>query len=448
MHLIVPVVCFSATKDNLFLTYMFSAKPGRKARVTPTSRINDLELVIVDLQTRLEEAEDTIATMAQANVGVRQSLDLNKLLEAEEMRAKEWENHQRERVAERKEHEARGHELRAMSDIVTQIWETMRLGTYPAQIVAEGAQSTISPTILYAPNPPDAPRTTSLSPSDILQLQEQQNASSEAEPSTSNPISLPNPAIEELPEVPRDGGHLDGGVDDFEMGDMIHGDTDRHSGPGLPIQSADVQVVRNFESIQDVVAGPVGHPIGAIVNIVSAVLDRGVMPYDGTLPTPIPLATHSTESTVEGQEDNADVNVSLAGAQGSGEDPHCGASNDPPVPHPGGAPSTIMEVDNDASAERTEENEDDKMVVGEQFGKEPVVPEPEAQETKDPVADGAMNPPERQLRQRTPGVDYLKIGNPQARGPRSKSSSKPASPLPGPSSLPTVPEDTPTLSVP
>jgi hypothetical protein len=441
MHLIVPVVCFSATKDNLLLTYIFSAKPGKKARVTPTSRINELELVIVDLQTRLEEAEDTIATMAQANVGVRESLDLNKLLKAEEMRAKEWEDHQRERVAERKEHEARGHELRAMSDIVTQIWETMRLGTFPAQIVAEGAHSTISPTILYAPNPPDAPRTTSLSPSDILQLREQQNASSETEPSTSNPISLPNPAIGELPEVPRDGGHLDGGVDDFEMGDMIHGDTDRHSGPGLSTQSADVQ------GIQDVVAGPVGHPIGAIVNIVTAVLDRGVMPYDGTLPTPIPLATDSTESTVEGQEDNeGDATILVTG---TGEDPHCGASNDHPVPHPGGAPSTIMEVDNDASAERTEENEDDKMVVGEQFGKEPVVPEPEAhQETKDPVADGATNPPERQLRQRTPGLDYLKIGNPQARGPRSKSSSKPASPLPGPSSLPTVPEDTPTPSVP
>jgi hypothetical protein len=131
-----------------WFTNTYTAKPIKKACVTPTSRINDLEVVIEDLEKRLSKTVAQLANILEADTSLRQELDLSAILKAEEARVKQREAEQRELAAERKEREAAGRELRAMSDIVTQLWESFRTVTSSAGFSASNpAPGTVTPHI-------------------------------------------------------------------------------------------------------------------------------------------------------------------------------------------------------------------------------------------------------------------------------------------------------------
>ena len=149
--------------------------------------------------------------------------------------------HQRleeELAAERREHKATRRELHAMSDIVTELWETFRLSvpSHPPPGTATETLLTVTPTLLNVVNPPDVPRTTLLSPSDILAHQEKSNLPSEhlqiLEMSQETKEAMAN-LLRSAVEY-SDSGSSHGG-DDYKIADVIHLDEDRASGVnGLP----------------------------------------------------------------------------------------------------------------------------------------------------------------------------------------------------------------------
>lgn len=186
-----------------------AAKPVKKARITPTSRINDLEVVIEDLQTRLGATEAQLANIIQLNLGGCQPPDFSSILGAAEERARQREVEQQELVAERKERAAMGHELRAMSDIVTQLWESLRPSMQP----------TVAPNLLTISKIPDSPRKASLSPSDILARHQQQASSSETEA----PIQPPSPMEDSAISTFQPGGEDTAcPKEDFEMAGVLN----------------------------------------------------------------------------------------------------------------------------------------------------------------------------------------------------------------------------------
>jgi len=144
-----------------------SAKPMKKARVTPMSQINNLEVIISELEVRLEEAEEKLAAFTKLTLHVGQDTDLTALLKLEEERERQWDMERQEFLKERKEQEAWRYELRSMSDIVTQLWERSRssVSQEMASPVPTPMSTHVAPTLLMAVKLPDAPPTTSLTAS-------------------------------------------------------------------------------------------------------------------------------------------------------------------------------------------------------------------------------------------------------------------------------------------
>ena len=68
-----------------------AAKHVKRPRITPTSRINDLEVVIAALENRLSAAEAKLETVIEPTPVVGQPQDISHLLEAEEAWEKQWE---------------------------------------------------------------------------------------------------------------------------------------------------------------------------------------------------------------------------------------------------------------------------------------------------------------------------------------------------------------------
>jgi len=73
-----------------------SAKPMKKAQVTPMSQINDLEVIISELEVRLEEAEEKLAAFTKLTLCVGQDTDLTALLKLEEKHERQWDVEQQE----------------------------------------------------------------------------------------------------------------------------------------------------------------------------------------------------------------------------------------------------------------------------------------------------------------------------------------------------------------
>ena len=108
------------------------------------------------------------------------------------------------------------------------------------------------------------------------------------------------------------------------------------------------------------------------------------------------------------------------------------------VSHPDSTGNTIIEqedvvikdltyVPNDSNGPNQSPPSNDKHML-------PLLLSNSESELGNAVVNGQKGPLKGQLRQRTPGIDYLQIGNPQARGSRSKPTCKsdlPASPLLG-----------------
>jgi hypothetical protein len=401
----------------------------KRARVTPTSRINDLEVLVLDLQTRLEETEEKLTMMSEKTVTCGNCADLAQIIKADEMRAERWELDERERAAERKEHEARGHELRAVSDVVGQMWEAMRLACLQLT-PTEGNNGTVSPVLLQIANllrianPSNPPTTSSLSPSDILGLHEQSQLSTQNQASVQDPVTVPLPVMGDVAESIRRASSSGGGGEDFEMGDV------------------DVDTTAQF-------VGPVGPPIASIVEMVSTVLtNRDVDTYDMAPGNPTAVAPQTTASTEEGRDRSAqDEGCALPQPLGPESHQLPTGTEDPTQPNPAVSSPTnpevnLMEPPIIASPSSPSRIAEDSIPAS--TTNLPVAASTTNDSEQSPVAQDEHRTSgpdghgthERQLRQRTPGLDYLKIGNPQARGPRARSSdnsTSPTSPLAGPS---------------
>ena len=108
------------------------------------------------------------------------------------------------------------------------------------------------------------------------------------------------------------------------------------------------------------------------------------------------------------------------------------------VPHPDSTGNTIVEhedvVIKDPTYAANDSNGPNQSPPGNDEHMLPLLPSNSESESGNAVVNGQKGPLEGRLRQRTPGIDYLRIGNPQARGSRSKPTYKsdlPASPLLG-----------------
>jgi len=103
-----------------------SAKPMKKAWVTPMSWINNLEVIISELKVHLEEAEEKLAVFTKLTLCIGQDMDLTALLKLEEERERQQDMERQEFLKAWKEQEAWGYELRSMLDIITQLWKRSR----------------------------------------------------------------------------------------------------------------------------------------------------------------------------------------------------------------------------------------------------------------------------------------------------------------------------------
>ena len=140
----------------------------KKPRITPTSRINDLEVVKADLEECLSTAEAKLVMQVNVHAGTQANPSSNCLAKNQEPMKCNIEK--QDLVMEWRECEAMCKELRALSDIVTQLWESSRTSIPPwtGHSIATPSPPTVTPILLSIPNLPDAPRTKSLSPSKIL----------------------------------------------------------------------------------------------------------------------------------------------------------------------------------------------------------------------------------------------------------------------------------------
>jgi len=74
----------------------YSAKPMKKVQMTPTSRINNLEVIISELEVCLEEAEEKLAMFTKPTLCIGQDTDLTALPKLEEERERQQDVEQQE----------------------------------------------------------------------------------------------------------------------------------------------------------------------------------------------------------------------------------------------------------------------------------------------------------------------------------------------------------------
>jgi hypothetical protein len=531
------------------------ARPTKKARITPTSRINDLELVIADLEERLFTAESKLATFTEANAG--QPADPAIVSMAEEALARQKELDQ-ELSAERREREATRVELRAMSDMVSQLWEGIRPSLAAATVSAVPMPSppVVTPAILNVANVLDVCPTTSLSPSDILAQQQLDMASSE----DAEYHEIPPEARDVIATLLRSAvAEIGGKVDEYQLEAVIKPDGEnaeaKHSIESNP-SLQDVTRTGDGEARDPcMLEGPVidtGDLVGdPLANLESINIPSALVPYAESEPDESPAGMQGFETfpapqsaEMASQEDPVDVtivtdifNMPLADSASTSQSPH--HSDEDAIKADESAPD--RRIDPDLSQEDDSELrispdpsttatsgylEDAKPVAGNPIQSlTPGCPEvltpviavsicsiphrqcheililqemslqdaqerlpapslclsspklvikeqnrpsscdalsdplpmtesskkPEVQLSGDSVGvDAGIDEPKRpldgRLRQRTPGVDYLRLGNPQARGSRSKPTSKsdtPASILAESSGGVRIPQDPP-----
>jgi len=83
-------------RHMLWRLIFHSVKPMKKAWVTPTSQINDLEVIISELEVHLEEAEEKLATFTKPTLHIEQDMNLTALLKLEEERKRQQDVEQQE----------------------------------------------------------------------------------------------------------------------------------------------------------------------------------------------------------------------------------------------------------------------------------------------------------------------------------------------------------------
>jgi hypothetical protein len=119
----------------------------------------------------LEEAEERLAQFTTPNLHVGQAIDLTAFLKREEERERQRKEERQEFLQARKEQEAWGYEMRAMTDTVATLWERTRL--QPTSVTTSTAPTptspTVAPTLLTIAKITDGQPAKSLSPADILE---------------------------------------------------------------------------------------------------------------------------------------------------------------------------------------------------------------------------------------------------------------------------------------
>ena len=470
-----------------------AAKPTKQPRIIPTSRINDLELVIAGLEERLAAAEMKLKSRIQPSTDLVHSVDISRIREAEEARMKAREVEQRERSAERREWDARGHELQAMSDVVAQLWETIRtsMATPPGPTAI--SSSAVPPPLVV--NAPYEPRPKSLSPVEIRAQHHEDALAQEAEASPPGPAGLPGfPAVEDSHAPCRDAEEL---IEDFPMDGNGNGDVHDKLVSGSQGQgnSGDVEVA-NVPTNVDFAGAPTSHAMQGLVEIVKAVLEtlpnmpsyrletpsiamdvdpnsagqppEELFTADETMiqdaPTPEAIAELAEDDPVgETRTEGKDSTPTAPGTPYPDEvPPHPTPEpshdlQDPPA-IPNGVPLVPAE---DPVLHRARPQPDgtdgpletttspSRLVLGRETatpddGNDPEIatPIPSTGEQDATVMEPAGNtgvtnilvgepqgPQDRQLRQRTP-IDYRLMSNPQARGARTKPASRSNSAVP------------------
>ena len=203
----------------------------KKAQVTPTSQINNLEVIISELGVCLEEAEEKLAVFTKLTLHVGQNMDLTVLLELEEECERQWDVEWQEFLKAQKEQEASGYKLKSMSDIVTWLWERSRssVSQETASSVPTPMSTHVTPTLLMVVKLPDAPPTISLSPADILDHQQ---------------------PLTQFGELERKEGALPT-IKDFDMRDVMDllSDLERYSLEEVVGNSADQHRAKQMEAI-------------------------------------------------------------------------------------------------------------------------------------------------------------------------------------------------------
>src|ERR1700724_2290637 len=198
------------------------------------------------------------------------SVDISRIREAEEARMKAREAEQRERSAERREWDARGHKLQAMSDVVAQLWETIRTSMATPRGPTAISSSAVPPPLVV--NAPYEPRPKSLSPVEIRAQHHEDALAQEAEASPPGPAGLPGfPAVEGSHAPCWDAEEL---IEDFPMDGNGNGDVHDKLVSGSQGQgnSGDVEVA-NVPTNVDFAGAPTSHAMQGLIKIVKAVLE-------------------------------------------------------------------------------------------------------------------------------------------------------------------------------